>query len=67
MPQLWLKRQYCYRNSWEVSKGDGMEHTQKREGKQKTVQVTGNKDRKWGKTIKGVVNTDRLSRISGNF
>lgn len=44
-----------------------MEHTQKREGKQKTVQVTGNKDRKWGKTIKGVVNADRLSRISGKF
>lgn len=42
MPQMYLERQYCYRDRWRVKKGGGREHTEKREEEGKVTEESPN-------------------------
>ena len=42
MPQMYLERQYCYRDRWRLKKGGGREHTEKREEEGKVTEESPN-------------------------
>jgi hypothetical protein len=42
MPQMYLKRQYCYRDRWRVKKGGGREHSDRRKEEGKVTEDSPN-------------------------